>query len=112
MIRAIIFVYFTNYTLKLGLVTFKKLLPKVLQILATKQYEPDAGDLILQAFRTLDTQNRGYLTQDDLELHLTSKGTAFRPTELDAFFLVAKDPDTGNIYYEDYVASLKKDQKF
>lgn len=43
-----------------------------------------------------------------MEQLLTTKGTAFRPKELDQFMLVAKDPSDGNIYYEDYVALLTK----
>jgi hypothetical protein len=27
---------------------------------------------------------------------------------LDLFFQVAKDPETGNIYYEDYIALMSK----
>ena len=35
-------------------------------------------------------------------------GTPFRPKEIESFMLIGKDPDTGNIYYEDYVALLMK----
>jgi hypothetical protein len=32
----------------------------------------------------------------------------FRPKELETFFSVAKDPETGNVYYEDYISQLDK----
>ena len=83
-----------------GFVSYSKFEKKMLQLLATKECEPDSGDMILQAFRTIDTNNQGFLSADLLEDLLTSKGTPFRPKELEAFLLAAKDPDTGNIYYE------------
>ena len=46
-----------------------------------------------------------------MEELLLTKGTPFRSTELEMFFLAAKDPETGNIYYEDYIASLNRTQQ-
>lgn len=91
-----------------GFVSYQKFEKKMLQILATKECDPDSGDLLLQAFRTIDTDNTGYISAELLEELLSTRGTAFRPKELEAFMLVAKDPETGNVYYEDYVALLMK----
>ena len=89
-----------------GFVSYKKFEKKVLALLASREWEPDSNELILQAFKTLDTANNGYLSADILEELLTSKGTAFRPKELEAFFNAAKDPESSNIYYEDYISIL------
>lgn len=43
-----------------------------------------------------------------MEELLTTRGTPFRPKELETFMMAAKDSETGNIYYEDYVAQLMK----
>jgi Ca2+-binding EF-hand superfamily protein len=59
-------------------------------------------------FKALDSEDKGYLTSEVIETLLTTKGTGFRPKELEQFLLVAKDPDTGNIYYEDYIALLTR----
>jgi Ca2+-binding EF-hand superfamily protein len=91
-----------------GFVTYKKFEKKMLHILATKEYEPDTADVLLQAFRTIDTNNTGYIAYEVLEDLLTSRGTGFRPRELESFFAVAKDSESGNVYYEDYVALLTK----
>ena len=91
-----------------GFVSYPRFEKKMLQVMASKEWEPDSGDMLLQAFRTIDTQNLGYITADAMEDLLTTKGTEFRNPELEAFFLVAKDPDTGLIYYEDYIALLMK----
>ena len=40
---------------------------------------------------------------------LTTKGTPFRSKEVEGFMSVAKDPDTGRIYYDDYIAAMMKD---
>ena len=91
-----------------GFVCYQKFEKKMLQILATKECDPDSGDMLLQAFRTIDTDNTGYISAELLEELLSTRGAAFRPKEMEAFMLVAKDPETGNVYYEDYVALLMK----
>ncbi len=93
-----------------GFVSYQKFEKKMLQILASKEWDPDSGDVLLQAFRTIDTENTGFISSDLLEELLSTKGTPFRPKELESFMMIAKDPETGNIYYEDYVALLMKSQ--
>ena len=80
----------------------------MLEILADKSMEPDSSDIMLQAFKVLDEEDKGYLTSEVMEHLLTDKGTGFRPKELEQFLQVAKDPETGNIYYEDYIALLTR----
>mmetsp|Transcript_21659 Transcript_21659/g.31522 ORF Transcript_21659/g.31522 Transcript_21659/m.31522 type:complete len:163 (+) Transcript_21659:162-650(+) len=91
-----------------GFVQYSKFEKVMLRILASKECEPDSGDLLLQAFRTIDTNNTGFISADVLEDLLTAKGTPFRPKELEQFFQIAKDPETGNVYYEDYIALMTK----
>jgi calmodulin len=91
-----------------GFVSYKKFEKKMLQILATKECDPDSGDMLLQAFRTIDTDGTGFISAELLEELLTGRGTPFRPKELESFLMVARDPESGNIYYEDYVALLMK----
>ena len=91
-----------------GFVHYNRFERVMLRILASKEYEADSGDLLLQAFRTIDSNNTGFIAADVLEDLLTGKGTPFRPKELESFFAVAKDPETGNIYYEDYIALMSK----
>jgi calmodulin len=89
-----------------GFIVYKNFERKMLSILANREYEPDTIDILLQAFRTIDKKNNGYIAAEELANLLTSKGTAFRPKELESFLSVAKDPETGYIYYEDYAALL------
>ena len=91
-----------------GFVTYKKFEKKMLQILASKECDPDSGDLLLQAFRFIDKENAGFISGDLLEELLVTKGAPFRPKELESFLQVAKDPISGNIYYEDYIALVTR----
>ena len=82
----------------------------MLNVLANREYEPDSIDVLLQAFRTIDTRKEGFIPVEEMESLLTSQsqGSAFRQKELETFLAAAKDPETGNIYYEDYCAMLVK----
>ena len=89
-----------------GFVSYEKFERKMLSILANREYEPDTIDVLLQAFRTIDTRLDGFIPADELETLLSQRGIEFRPKEIESFLAVAKDPETGNIYYEDYCALL------
>jgi len=91
-----------------GMVHYHKFEKKVLQLMASGECDADSPEVILQAFKTLDADNLGYITSEVLETLMSSKGTGFRPKEMEQFFMVAKDPETGNIYYEDYISLLAK----
>ena len=93
-----------------GFISYAKFEKKMLQILASKEWEPDSADLLLQAFRTIDHENTGFISAELIEELLTTRGTPFRPKEVELFMMEAKDPETGNVYYEDYVALLMKNQ--
>ena len=78
----------------------------MLEILASGEWEPDSGDVLLQAFRVFDPEGNGYIEAHRMRDLLITKGTPFREKEIEAFMEVAKDEETGRIYYEDYVALL------
>jgi Ca2+-binding EF-hand superfamily protein len=55
----------------------------LLSALATRKYEPDTIDVLLQAFRTIDSENKGFIAADEIEALLTKKGSApFRSKEV------------------------------
>lgn len=87
-------------------VTYEKLEKKLIEALETGEYAPDSADVLLQAFRVLDPERKGFIEADRMEELLTTRGTPFREKELESFLSVAKDLETGNVYYEDYVAML------
>jgi len=89
-------------------VSYSKFEKFMLNNLASRDCEPDSSDLLLQAFRTIDADKLGYVSAEVMEALLTSKGTPFRNKEMEAFMLVAKNVETGNIFYEDYIAQLTR----
>lgn len=61
-------------------ISYNKFEKTMLEILSTKECDPDSGDILLQAFRTIDSQNTGYISADLMEELLTTKGAPFRLT--------------------------------
>ena len=51
----------------------------------------------------------GFIDAEHMRELLETKGTPFRPKEMENFLSRAKDMETGNIYYEDYVAVLTQE---
>lgn len=92
-----------------GLIPFRKFKKKMLQILADKKWQPDSRDIILQAFRVLDSQNKGVISAEYMESLLTAQGSPFTTQEMQTFLAAAKDENTDNIFYEDYVSLFPKD---
>lgn len=91
----------------MAFVTYEKFEKKMLEVLETQEFAPDSEDVLLQAFRTIDTEKKGYVEASRMkQLLVGAEGTPFRQKELDAFITAAKDLETGNIYYEDYIAML------
>ena len=87
-------------------VTYGRFEKKMLEVLYTNEYQPDTDETLLVAFKVLDQEKKGYIEADVMRELLITKGTPFREKELEAFMNVAKDSETGRIYYEDYIALL------
>ena len=65
--------------------------------------------MLLQAFRTIDLEKKGYIEIETMRNLLAEHGDSpFFAKEIDIFIKAAKDSETGHIYYEDYVALLSK----
>ncbi|CAM9935147.1 unnamed protein product [Ectocarpus sp. 4 AP-2014] len=90
-------------------VTYASFETKMLEILASRAWDPDPPEVLLRAFRAIDEKGCGYVETAKMNELLVSKGTPFRAKEIEAFLSVAKDTETGHIYFEDYVASLTTD---
>lgn len=87
-------------------VKYDRFEPYMLRVMVERNFEPDSEETILQAFRVLDPDNRGYIDEDTLVEMLTENEWTFRDKEIEDFLRVAKDPDTGYIHFEDYVTLL------
>ncbi|KAE8976543.1 hypothetical protein PR002_g25285 [Phytophthora rubi] len=67
----------------------------MLEVLYTNEYEPDADETLLAAFRVIDTEKKGYIEAEVMRELLTTRCTPFREKEME-----------GRIYYEGYIALL------
>ena len=90
-----------------GFVTFDKFETCMLKLLTSdEKYEPDDDHSLRQAFLALDKERNGYINAEAMDSMMRKMGQPFRDKEVEAFMGVAKDPDTGRIYYDDYIALL------
>ncbi|KAL0583282.1 hypothetical protein ABG067_006783 [Albugo candida] len=56
---------------------------KMLEIMASGEYQRDDDETLLAAFRVIDKENKGFIDADVLRDLLTTQGTAFRDKEID-----------------------------
>lgn len=87
-------------------VKFDRFEPFMLKVMLDRLYEPDSEEVLLQAFRTLDPEGKGYMDQTAIAELLTSNESAFRDKELEEFLRIARS-ENGMIYYDDYVTLLQ-----
>ncbi|KAF0697760.1 Aste57867_11553 [Aphanomyces stellatus] len=111
-------------------VTYEKFEKKMLEVLYSHEYEPDTDETLLSAFRVrfqvLDPEKKGFIDAEVMKDLLVTKGTPFREKELEGmlgcqdddvtrvmilagFMHVAKDGETGRVYYEDYISLLMQE---
>ena len=92
-------------------VQYDKFEPKMLEYMKTNKWEPDSAQVLLSAFRVLDTEQKGYVDADKMKELISTQGISFREKETDSFLSVARDHQKNRIYYEDYVAMLTSEVK-
>ena len=93
---------------EIGHIPYNVFEKKMLEIMATDEFDPDIYDTkLMHAFQVLDKDRNGYIDVSYMKKLLTTRGKMpFRPAEVDAFLKIATDKETGRIYYEDYVNML------
>ena len=96
----------TNLATNSGMIKWSRFESFMLRVWLEREYEPDSEETLLQAFRTLDVEGKGYLDESTLMELLSENEWALRDKEMEDFLRVAKDPDTNFIHYEDYVALM------
>jgi len=89
-----------------GYIRFERFERMMSRILMENQYPRDSEEKLLRAFRTLDTENKGYVEAEKLRTLLTTHGERFSQEEIDEFLSFAVDPESGTVLYEDYVTQV------
>lgn len=92
--------------------------PFLLQCLLRKDYQPDDADTLLEAFRALDEEGKGWIEVSKLREFMLMgsdplsevKDKSADKSEMDRFLDYGKiersDGQTDRFYYEDYVADV------
>ncbi|KAL1517864.1 hypothetical protein ABEB36_001572 [Hypothenemus hampei] len=89
-----------------GSVRLSQFLPYVAQLITEHRYEPASPEVLLEAFRTLDPEQQGYLTKEHMSTLMTQDGEPFNQDELAEMLEIAIDPQTHTIPYEYYINQL------
>ncbi|XP_042189051.1 dynein regulatory complex protein 8 [Callorhinchus milii] len=75
-------------------------------LLLKKTYRPYPENVLLRAFEVLDTDNKGYLTQEGLTKFMTEEGEPFTQEEMDEMLSASLDPDQNVILYKEFVSMM------
>ncbi|XP_064622499.1 dynein regulatory complex protein 8-like [Lineus longissimus] len=89
-----------------GYIRFEKFLPTMTHVLMERRYKASPEDILLKAFQVLDTEQNGYLTQEELTKYMTEEGEPFTQEEMEEMLSAAVDPEKGTILYRDYVSLM------
>ncbi|KAG9389803.1 EF-hand domain pair [Carpediemonas membranifera] len=93
-----------------GFIQYKRLEPVILTFLMGSETFRDTEERILEAFKVLDTEGKGYLDADELRVLMTTNGEYFSTEEVNEMLAFAADPEDGKINYMEYVKHLSEPQ--
>ena len=72
----------------------------------TKIFARDSEATIVKAFEALDKDKKGYISSEYLKEVMTTIGERFNADEIVEMINATADPETGNIYYEEFASLL------
>merc|ERR1712032_992797 len=94
-----------------GTVRLEKFVLVMSLILTGNKMKPASEERLLQAWQVLDTDNKGYLTEDEITNFMTKEGEPFSQEEMTEMLEAAIDPDTGKLNYRTFLNNLIIDEK-
>ena len=89
-----------------GYIRFERFLPMMTQVLMERRYKQAPEDQLLKAFQTLDTEGKGFLTQEEITKYMSEEGEPFTQEELEEMLSASLDPEKGTILYRDFVSLM------
>ncbi|CAG0879210.1 unnamed protein product, partial [Darwinula stevensoni] len=93
-----------------GSVHLERFLPIMTRIIAENRFLPVEPGKMLQAFKTLDAEGKGYLRKEEISGIMASQGEAFSSQEMEEMLSAALSHDDETIDYEHYVKILAVDR--
>ncbi|XP_034432992.1 dynein regulatory complex protein 8 [Hippoglossus hippoglossus] len=92
-----------------GHIHLDKFLPIMTNVLLEKKFPPIPEDLLLQAFKVLDKDNKGYLEPEEMTKYMTQEGEPFTQEEMEEMLTALADTEKNHIYYTDVMSQLTID---
>ncbi|KAF4531872.1 hypothetical protein B566_EDAN000901, partial [Ephemera danica] len=89
-----------------GSVKLNRFLPVMAEILQENRLQGAEPEVLLAAFRTLDSSGSGKLDPEKLRNLLMTEGEPFSAEEMDDMLAAAVDSESGLIPYEDFIPKL------
>eukprot|EP00003_Mantamonas_plastica_P017621 TRINITY_DN2915_c0_g1_i1.p1 TRINITY_DN2915_c0_g1~~TRINITY_DN2915_c0_g1_i1.p1 ORF type:complete len:176 (-),score=74.45 TRINITY_DN2915_c0_g1_i1:926-1432(-) len=94
-----------------GFIRYEKFEQVMLPIMMDDdEMKKDSEERILQAFKVLDEENKGYLTKEELTTLLTTQGEVFSISVIQEMLSSCLDSEKQVCHYEDYAAVLASSQ--
>ncbi len=76
------------------------------KIFKNKIFSRDSEATIVRAFEALDKDKKGFISSEYLKEVMTGMGERFNADEIVEMINATADPETGNIYYEEFASLL------
>ena len=57
-----------------GYIRLEKFMPVATAVMLERRYRPASEDVLLRAFKVLDTEGKGFLTTEELTKYMTEEG--------------------------------------
>lgn len=96
----------TEYPEATGCIYLSAFLPHMAQLITEHRLQPATPDQLLEAFRKIDADGRGYISKEIFAALLMEEGEQFSQDEIDEMMATACDPQTQTIPYEYYINQL------
>eukprot|EP00762_Andalucia_godoyi_P004007 ANDGO_05610.mRNA.1 Calmodulin len=94
-----------------GFIRYEKFEKIVLNVCVESEFKGErvsrpVEDDIIRAFRVLDPENTGSISADTFKELMASMAEKLTAEEIEEMTNVAVDPESGNVFYEDYASLL------
>ncbi|XP_062509973.1 dynein regulatory complex protein 8-like [Corticium candelabrum] len=78
----------------------------MVRVLTEKRYQPASEKQLLNAFTVLDTEQKGYLTRDEITQYMTDEGEPFTKDEIEEMLHASIERGQDVLLYKDYVTLM------
>ncbi|XP_012710531.1 dynein regulatory complex protein 8-like [Fundulus heteroclitus] len=93
-----------------GVVHLDKFLPAMTKVLLENRFPPIPRSKLLQAFKVLDKDQKGYLKPEELTKYMMEKAEPFTQEEMDEMLTAHTHQKDNVIHYEKLIDKLTADQ--